>query len=92
MSKGNILISVIIGSFVGALLGVLFAPDKGENTRKQIAKKGDEYSDVVKTELDDFVKTMRKKYETALNDTEDIIAKGKAKADDLRNEVKKVMK
>ncbi len=92
MSRGNILVSVIIGSFIGALLGVLFAPDKGENTRKQIAKKSDEYGDLVKTELDDFVKTMRKKYESALNDTEEIISKGKAKAEELRNEVKKAMK
>jgi len=92
MSKGNILISVIIGSFIGAVLGVLFAPDKGETTRKQIAKKSDEYSDMVKTEFDDFVKTMRKKYETALDDTEQIISKGKAKAEELRNEVKKALK
>ncbi len=92
MSKGNILISVIIGSFIGAVLGVLFAPDKGEKTRKQIAKKSDEYSDMVKTEFDDLVKTMRKKYETALDDTEQIISKGKAKAEELRNEVKKALK
>ncbi len=92
MSKGNILISVIIGSFIGALLGVLFAPDKGERTRKQIVKKSDEYGDLVKTEFDDFVKTMRKKYETALDDTEQIISKGRAKADELRNEVKKALK
>ncbi len=92
MSKGNILISVIIGSFIGALLGVLFAPDKGEKTRKQIVKKSDEYSDLVKTEFDDFAKTMRKKYQTALDDTEQIISKGKAKADELRNEVKKAIK
>ncbi len=92
MSKGNILISVIIGSFVGALMGVLFAPDKGQNTRKQIAKKSDEYGDLVKTEFDDFAKTMRKKYEAALSDTEDIISKGKAKADELRSELKKAMK
>ncbi len=92
MSKTNILISVIVGSFIGALLGVLFAPDKGEKTRKQIAQKSDEYSDLVKSEFDDFVKTMRKKYQSALDDTEEIISKGKARADELKNEVKKVLK
>jgi len=92
MSKTNILISVIIGSFIGALLGVLYAPEKGEKTRKQIAKKSDEYSDLVKSEFDDFVKSMRKKYESALDDTEEIINKGKTKAEELRNEVKKALK
>ncbi len=92
MSKTNILISVIIGSFIGALLGVLYAPEKGEKTRKQIAQKSDEYSDLVKSEFDDFVKSMRKKYESALDDTEEIINKGKTKAEELRNEVKKALK
>lgn len=92
MSKTNILVSVIIGSFIGALLGVLYAPEKGEKTRKQIAQKSDEYSDLVKSEFDDFVKSMRKKYESALDDTEEIINKGKTKAEELRNEVKKALK
>ena len=92
MSKLNMLISVIIGSFVGALLGVLFAPDKGEKTRKQISKKSDEYIDVVKSEFDDFVKNMQKKYESALHDTEEVINKGRAKAEELKDEVKKAVK
>jgi len=92
MSKSNIFLSVIIGSFIGALFGVLFAPDKGEKTRKQIAQKSDEYSDLVKTEFDDFVKTMRKKYDNALEETEELISKGKTKADDLKNEVRKALK
>lgn len=92
MSKLNVLFSVIIGSFIGALFGVLFAPDKGEKTRKQLAQKSDEYSDLVKTEFDDFVKTMRKKYDNALEETEELISKGKTKADDLKNEVRKALK
>lgn len=92
MSKINMLFSVVIGSFVGALLGVLFAPDKGEKTRKQISQKGDEYADIVKSEFDDFVKNMQKKYESALHDTEEIVNKGKSKAEELKNDMKKVVK
>lgn len=92
MSKLNMLLSVIIGSFVGALLGVLFAPDKGEKTRKQLSKKSDEYVDTVKSEFDDFVKTMRKKYDSALNETENVINKGKTKAEDLKKDVQKALK
>ena len=92
MSKLNMLISVIIGSFIGALFGVLFAPDKGEKTRKQLSKKGDEYADAVKSELDDFVKNMQKRYESALKETDEIISKGKSKAEDLKNDVKSAVK
>lgn len=36
-NSGNTLLAVIVGSAIGAALGILYAPDKGENTRKMIA-------------------------------------------------------
>ncbi len=89
MNKLNMLISVILGSFIGALLGVLFAPDRGDKTRKQISKKSDEYAELLKSEVDDFAKNLRKKYESALSDTEELINKGKSRAVDLKEDVKK---
>jgi gas vesicle protein len=32
MSKGKVILGVLAGVAVGAMLGVLFAPDKGWNT------------------------------------------------------------
>lgn len=66
MSRLNILVSAIVGSFIGAVLGVLFAPDKGENTRKQLSEKGDEYAEVFKSEMDEFLKKVQSKYDVAL--------------------------
>ena len=40
MSTGKIVVGVLAGVAVGALLGVLFAPDKGSETRKKISKGG----------------------------------------------------
>lgn len=39
MKASNVVLGVLGGLAAGAILGVLFAPDKGENTRKKIAKK-----------------------------------------------------
>jgi len=39
MKTSQILIGIIGGAAIGATLGVLFAPDKGSNTRKKSSKK-----------------------------------------------------
>ena len=36
MSTGKLVVGVLAGVAVGALVGMLFAPDKGSETRKKI--------------------------------------------------------
>ena len=36
--SGNILLAVLTGAIIGAGAGILYAPDKGEKTRKKIKK------------------------------------------------------
>lgn len=43
--SGSTMLAVIIGSAIGATLGILYAPDKGENTRRLIAEKASETKD-----------------------------------------------
>ncbi|MFA5971055.1 MAG: YtxH domain-containing protein [Lentimicrobiaceae bacterium] len=55
MSKVNVVIGALAGVAVGALLGVLFAPDSGPETRKKIAKKSKGSAESLKNKFNEFV-------------------------------------
>ena len=61
MSKGKVLLGVLAGVAIGAALGVLFAPDKGWNTRKRIAKKGEDLTNDLRDKFEEFLDTIWKK-------------------------------
>ena len=52
MKTSNVVLGVITGAAVGALIGVLFAPDKGSNTRNKIYKKGENWMGEAKGKVD----------------------------------------
>lgn len=71
---GKIVTAVAAGAAAGALLGVLFAPDKGSETRKKISDKGKKIADGVKEKFQkgkeqynglktDIARTMKEKAE-----------------------------
>jgi gas vesicle protein len=69
MSKVNVVIGALAGVAVGALLGVLFAPDKGTETRRKIAKKSKDTSDSLKNKFNEFVDTVTEQFEKAKKKT-----------------------
>lgn len=69
MSKVNVVIGALAGLAVGALLGVLFAPDKGSETRKKIGKKSKDVSDNLKQKFDEFVDNVSEHFEKAKKDS-----------------------
>jgi gas vesicle protein len=52
MNSGKIILSALAGATAGAVLGILFAPEKGEATRKSISHKTSEYADMLKGKID----------------------------------------
>ena len=55
MGSGKLLLGVLAGVAAGAIVGILFAPDKGSETRKKIAKKGEDFTDGLKAKFDEFL-------------------------------------
>lgn len=67
MSSGKILLGILAGTAAGALIGILFAPDKGVNTRKKIVSKGEEYAEDLKDKFGEFVDNVAEKYESTVH-------------------------
>jgi gas vesicle protein len=57
MSKksGNTLLAFVAGAAAGAILGILYAPDKGSNTREKLSFQLDKYRKMLQELVNDFV-------------------------------------
>lgn len=88
MSSGKVILSLVAGAAAGAVLGILFAPEKGSLTRQQISEKGEDLLDNLKARFDDFITSATNKVEDVKENVEDLIAEGKKKVQETQNNVK----
>lgn len=70
MESGKVFLGVLGGIAAGALLGILFAPEKGSKTRKKIMNKGKGYADELKGKFDEIKQDVTNKYESFIGDGE----------------------
>ena len=86
MKSSNTLLGLVAGLAVGATLGVLLAPDKGEKTRKKIVSKTKETKDKLKESFDDFLDTVSEKYGSLKQEGEELLKKEK---EEIKEKMKK---
>jgi gas vesicle protein len=53
MTAGKALLGVVAGIAAGVALGMIFAPEKGEHTRKNISKKGEELANALNEKMEE---------------------------------------
>lgn len=107
MSNTNTLLGVLTGAAIGATLGILFAPDKGKNTRRRIANEAIAVKDNIvesasdlKDKIADTVssqkETLDSRIESIVSDVsykaEDVIVSLEKKLSELKAKNKKLQK
>jgi gas vesicle protein len=86
MKPGNVVLGLLGGLAAGAVLGVLFAPDKGSNTRKKIAQKGKDLKDNFKEGIHDLISSAENKYHSLTSSSSD---KGHSNLEMINKEINK---
>ncbi len=69
MTAGKILLGGAIAMATGAVLGVLFAPDKGSTTRKKLTARGNRYIGAAKKTANGYVDMVEETIESARETT-----------------------
>jgi gas vesicle protein len=77
---GKVIGGILIGTIVGAALGVLFAPMDGSKTRNKIATGAKDLAD-------DLVKRVKTKANDITNKAEDMSNRAEEKFDTMKNNV-----
>ena len=99
MKANNVVAGFLAGVAAGAVLGILFAPDKGSETRKAISQKSTDLMNGVNDQLNKFKGTVGdkyrnvkdglvNKYEDLKEETGDLMQAGKDKAASMKAGVK----
>lgn len=95
MSTQKLITGILLGTSVGLLVGILFAPDKGSETRKKISRKSSDLAESVKDKFNDFIDSVADKFSKAkdevVDDAVELYENGRHKVSKIKQETDKAL-
>ncbi len=88
MSTSKVLLGTVAGVAVGGILGILFAPEKGSVIRKQIAEKGNDCLNDLKSKCNEFTDNLKENFQAAKDEAKDLAENGKQKFSQVQTELR----
>lgn len=84
-NTGSFIIGLLSGAAIGAALGILYAPDKGENTREKLNQRAND----LREDLDERFDDMKDYMNETVGDIKERMNEMKDKFADVKGKVKK---
>ncbi len=81
----------IVGAATGATLGILYAPDKGENTRDKLAFQLQKYREQLKSLIEELVDGNDMPESMAKSESKKVVTDARQKAERLLSDVENLM-
>lgn len=86
-NTGQTFLALLTGAVIGAAFGILYAPDKGANTRKKIKKRAEKMQNELKQKLNETKENLAAKAKSASESfkekLEETISSASYKTDDV---------
>jgi len=85
MNTGKLILSALAGLAAGAVAGILFAPEKGKDTRKKISKKSEAYMRTYKGKFNKAVDKLAGKFDNLKEEVSNFAEESRAKVHEMKN-------
>lgn len=87
MNTGKVILGILAGAGAGAILGLLFAPEKGNVTRKNISDKSREYADQLKQKFTRSMDDMNAEMKKVRKDVTDYTQQARARSEEVKKDI-----
>lgn len=90
MKTSSLISYILLASATGVVIGILFAPQKGSKTRRNIFDKNHQYTDYLADKFDVFADTVSHPLESVEDETRRLVRKANESAKKVASEVNSV--